>query len=198
MDGVVTDYISTFTAEVGRQPTYEEYAHTMTGYTPEQVPVISGLAKGSGVFDHGFSEVPSQTFMNRSFWMARAASGFVTNTPAMRWTKENAAETLFDRLETHGRTWKVYVLKPARVSFTSWIHMPSLKDRPATHIVPFAEFERDAANGTLADLSLIEPHLIAGHGDYHPAEGRSLIGDDVDIAIDPPFSILSGEDFLAR
>ena len=31
MDGFVTDYISTFTAEVGRQPTYEEYAHIMTG-----------------------------------------------------------------------------------------------------------------------------------------------------------------------
>ena len=34
MDGFVTDYISTFTGEVGRQPTYEEYAHIMTGYTP--------------------------------------------------------------------------------------------------------------------------------------------------------------------
>jgi phospholipase C len=70
MDGFVTDYISTFTAEVGRQPTYREYAQIMTGYTPEQVPVLNGLAKGFGVFDHWFSEVPSQTFMNRSFWMA--------------------------------------------------------------------------------------------------------------------------------
>ena len=34
MDGFVTDYISTFTGEMGRQPTYEEYAHIMTGYTP--------------------------------------------------------------------------------------------------------------------------------------------------------------------
>ena len=42
MDGFVTDYISTFTGEMGRQPTYEEYAHIMTGYTPEQVPVLSG------------------------------------------------------------------------------------------------------------------------------------------------------------
>ena len=31
MDGFVTDYISTFTGEIGRQPTYEEYAHIMTG-----------------------------------------------------------------------------------------------------------------------------------------------------------------------
>ena len=81
MDGFVTDYISTFTGEVGRQPTYEEYAQIMTGYTPEQVPVLSGLAKGFGVFDHWFCEVPSQTFMNRSFWTAGTSSGFVTNSP---------------------------------------------------------------------------------------------------------------------
>ena len=116
----------------------------------------------------------------------------------MKWTKENTAETLFDRLEAHGRTWKVYVLEPSRLSFTGWIHMPRLKDRLATHFVPFSEFERDAANGTLPDFSLIEPTLVAGHADYHPALGRALIGDDVDIAIDPPSSILSGEDFLAR
>ena len=42
MSGFVADYISTFTGEMGRQPTYDEYAHIMTGYTPEQVPVLAG------------------------------------------------------------------------------------------------------------------------------------------------------------
>ena len=58
MDGFVTDYISTFTAEMGRQPTYEEYAQIMTGYAPEQVPVLSAIAKGFGVFDHWFCGCP--------------------------------------------------------------------------------------------------------------------------------------------
>jgi phospholipase C len=101
-------------------------------------------------------------------------------------------------LEAHGRTWKVYVAEPMRVSFTGWIHMPQLKDRLAAHFVPFSEFERDAANGTLPDFSMIEPSLIAGHGDYHPACGRSFIGEDVNIAVDPPSAIRSGENFLAR
>ena len=43
MDGFVADYISTFTGEVGRQPGYDEYAHIMTGFSPEQVPVLSGI-----------------------------------------------------------------------------------------------------------------------------------------------------------
>jgi phospholipase C len=34
MDGFVTDYISTFTGAIGRQPSYDEYAHIMTGCTP--------------------------------------------------------------------------------------------------------------------------------------------------------------------
>jgi len=197
MDGFVTDYISTFTGEVGRQPTCDEYAHIMTGYTPAQLPVLNGLAREFGVFDHWFSEVPSQTFMNRSFWTAATSSGTVVNSPVKKWFTRNSAETIFERLEQHGKTWKVYVMEPMPLSFTGVVHYPRLKHRLATHFVPFAEFERDAAAGTLPDFSLIEPNMLAGHGDYHPAMGRSFVA-TVDIPVDSPSSVLSGEVFLAR
>lgn len=45
MDGFVADYISTLTGEMGCQPTYEEYAHIMTGCTPEQLPVLNGIPR---------------------------------------------------------------------------------------------------------------------------------------------------------
>lgn len=198
MDGFVSDYISTFTAEMGRQPTYEEYAQIMTGYTPEQVPVLNGLARGFAVFDHWFSEVPSQTFMNRSFWTAASSSGFVVNSPVSNFIQHNTAETLFERLEANGRTWKVYVHEPMSISFTGLIHMPRLKERLGTHFVPYAEFERDAAEGSLPDFSLIEPNLTIGHSDYHPAAGRSFVPGDMNLPIDPPSSIRGGEAFLAR
>jgi len=198
MNGFVADYISTFTAEMGRQPTYEEYAQIMTGYTPEQAPVLNGIAREFGVFDHWFSEVPSQTFMNRSFWTAATSSGIVVNGPVKKWFTQNTAETIFDRLEQHGKTWKIYVAEPMPLSFHGIIHYPRLKDRLATNIVPFAEFERDASAGTLPDFSLIEPNFIGGHGDYHPAFGRSF-GRAVDVTtLDPPSSIGAGEAFLAR
>jgi phospholipase C len=193
MDGFVTDYINTFTAEMGRQPTYEEYAQIMTGYTPEQVPVLNTLARGFGVFDHWFCEVPSQTLMNRSFWTAASSSGFVINKPASNFIQHNNAETLFERLEAHGHTWKVYVQEPMPFSATALIHMARLEDRLATNFVPFSEFESDVANGTLSDFSMIEPHLLAGHSDYHPAAGRAAIPGDVNIPIDPPSSIRGGE-----
>ena len=197
MDGFVADYISFLTVELGRQPTYDEYAQIMTGYTPEQVPVLSTLARHFGVFDHWFSEVPSQTMANRSFWTAATSSGFVVNRPMTNFMRHNRAETIFERLEAHGRTWKVYVLEPDPISFTAFIHMERLRDRFATHFVPFAEFERDAAAGTLPDFSLIEPNLLAGHGDYHPAFGRALL-QGVDVLMDAPSSVLAGEAFLGR
>lgn len=135
MDGFVTDYISTFTGEIGRQPTYDEYAQIMTGYTPEQLPVLNGIARDFGVFDHWFCEVPSQTFMNRSFWTAATSSGLVVNSPARKWFTKNDAETIFERLEANGRTWKVYVMEPMPLSFTGVIHYPRLNDRLATHFV---------------------------------------------------------------
>ena len=198
MSGFVTDYISTFTGEVGRQPTYDEYAQIMTGYTPEQLPVLSGLARDFGVFDHWFSEVPSQTFMNRSFWTAATSSGLVVNSPSAKWMTKNTAETVFERLEAHGKTWKVYVAEPMPLSITGLIHFPRLQERLATHFVPLDEFVKDAAAGTLPDLSWIEPDMASGHNDYHPAYGRSFIGGDLDIGFDPPSSMLGGEALLQR
>jgi phospholipase C len=135
--------------------------------------------------------------MNRSFWLAATSSGLVVNSPMEKWFTENDAETLFERLEAHGRTWKVYVMEPMPVSFTGMVHYPRLQERLATHFVPFAQFETDAAAGTLPDLSVIEPNMLAGHGDYHPAFGRSLAV-NVDVGLDSAWSMLSGEAFLQR
>ena len=89
---------------------------------------------------------------------------------------------IFERLEAHGKTWKVYVDEPMPLSFAGIIHYSRLKDKLATNFVPFTEFEKDAAAGTLPDFSLIEPNMLTGHGDYHPAVGRAL--GTVDVPID--------------
>ncbi|HWH21527.1 MAG TPA: alkaline phosphatase family protein, partial [Solirubrobacterales bacterium] len=102
MDGFIADYISAFTAETGRQPGYERYAQIMAGYTPEQMPVLSALARGFATFDHWFAEVPSQTFTNRSFFNAASSSGFVVNAPYANFPTKNVAETIFERLESKG------------------------------------------------------------------------------------------------
>src|SRR4029077_937582 len=81
MDGFVADYISCFTAEEGRQPTFEEYAKIMTGYTPEQVPVLNGLARGFGVFDHVLCGGPTQPPPTRSSGTAAPSAGSSVKKP---------------------------------------------------------------------------------------------------------------------
>jgi phospholipase C len=49
--------------------------------------------------------------------------------------QKNDAETIFNRLEDHGKTWKVYIAEPMRLSATGLAHFSRLKDRFATHFV---------------------------------------------------------------
>jgi phospholipase C len=194
MDGFVTDYISAFTAEMGRQPSYEEYAQIMTGYTPEQVPVISAIARGFATFDHWHCEVPSQTFTNRSFYHAASASGLVVNAPYENFPLHNNAETIFERLQAAGLPWRVYVDPGMRLSVTGAIHASRLRGYFASHFSTLADFFDDAGRGRLPAYSFIEPCLIRAHNDYHPALNALLPG----VSADPPSSILGGEDLLAR
>lgn len=195
MDGFVTDYISAFTAEMRRHPTYDEYAQIMTGYSPEQLPVTSTLARGFATFDHWFCEVPSQTFTNRSFFHAATASGYVINfPPADAFPVHNTAETLFERLEAKGLTWCVYCDTPSPASMTGIIHASRLHAKFATNFRTVEDFLEDAKNGRLPTYSFIEPNLWHGHNDMHPPISALLHG----LPWDPPSSLLGGEALLAQ
>jgi phospholipase C len=195
MNGFVTDYISAFTAETGRQPTTAEYSQIMTGYAPAQMPVVSALARGFATFDHWFCEVPSQTFTNRSFLHAASASGFVLNlSPTGSFPTHNDAETIFERLDRAGLSWKVYCDPPSHLSLTGIIHAPRLWRHFATRFVTTDVFLQDAADGTLPTYSFIEPNLLYGHNDMHPAFDALF----PDTPIDPPSALLGGEELLAR
>ncbi len=194
MDGFVTDYISAFTDEMRRQPTYEEYAQIMMGYTPAQMPVVSALARGFATFDHWFCDVPSQTFPNRSFFHAATSSGYVLNaTPPDSFPVHNTAETLFERLEANGLTWRVYCDPPSPASFTGIIHAPRLHKRFATNFLTVPDFLDDAKNGRLPTYSFIEPNLWYGHNDMHPPEAAPMGG----LPFDAPSSLIGGEALLA-
>jgi phospholipase C len=194
MDGFVADYISAFTAEMRRQPTYEEYSQIMMGYTPEHMPVLSALGRGFATFDHWFCDVPSQTFTNRSFFHAATASGYVINfPPGDAFPIHNTAETLFERLEAKGLTWRVYCDSPSPASMTGIIHASRLHARFATNFSTVDDFLDDAKKGRLPTYSFIEPNMWHGHNDMHPPISALVHG----LPIDEPSSLLGGEALLA-
>ncbi len=195
MDGFVADYISAFSAEIGRQPTYDEYAQIMTGYTPQQMPVVSALARGFAVFDHWFCEVPSQTFANRSFFHAATSSGYVVNMgPPDSFPVHNTAETLFERLESKGLTWRIYCDPPSHVSFTGLVHAARLYTRFADNFFTTDRFLADAESGDLPTYSFIEPNMWHGHNDMHPAFNVLIPGMEIDAAT----SLVGGDALLAK
>ncbi len=194
MDGFVLDYVNTFRSEMGRLPEYDEYAQIMSCYTPEQVPVISGIARGFATFDHWFCEVPSQTFTNRSFYHAASASGLLVNAPYESFPTKNDAETIFERLDAAGLSWRVYVDPAMGFSITGLIHAPRLSKYFASHFSTMDDFFDDCENGKLPTYSFLEPNLVHAHNDYHPAFNAIVPG----LSADPPSSILGGEELLAR
>ncbi len=194
LDGFVADYISAVTAETGRRPGPDQYAQIMTGYGPEQMPVLSALARGFATFDHWFCDVPSQTFPNRSFFHAASSSGYVVNvSPADSFPLHNSAETIFERLDAAGLSWRVYCDPPSHVSVTGLIHAPRLFRYFGTNFVSTDRFWADAAAGQLPAYSFIEPNLLYGHNDMHPAFDALFPG----VHLDPPSSLLGGEALLA-
>jgi phospholipase C len=114
--------------------------------------------------------------------------------PADSFPVHNTAETIFERLDAQGLSWRVYCDPPSHISLTGIIHAPRLLDRFPTNFFTMDQFFEDAATGQLPAYSFIEPNLLYGHNDMHPAFDALYPGVD----LDPPSSLLGGEALLAK
>jgi phospholipase C len=114
--------------------------------------------------------------------------------PAESFPLHNDAETIFERLEAGGLTWRVYCDPPSHISLTGIIHAPRLHERWETNFFTTDRFLEDAATGQLPNYSFIEPNLLYGHNDMHPAFDALFPGVD----LDPPSALLGGEALLAK
>jgi phospholipase C len=194
MTGFVADYVHSFTVELGRPPTYDEYSQIMACYTPDQIPVFSAIAKGFACFDHWFCEVPSQTFTNRSFFHAATSSGYVLDFPAENYVVRNTAPTIFERLEDAKLPWKVYVHPEQVVSITGLLHASRLAPYFANRFGTLFDFYAEAANGTLPAYAFIEPNLVPPRSDMHPPGFARL---RYELHLPAPAAMRHGEQLLA-
>src|SRR3984885_13313743 len=127
--------------------------NAMHYFTPEQVPVISALARNFSVCDRWFASAPCQTWPNRFFAHTGTANGYVNNTPTHF---PYTMETVFNRLEQVRKAWRVFF--PA---VPQAIPLSKLGGDAATHFRPFNDdFIRDAAGGNLPAYSFIEPRYF--------------------------------------
>lgn len=152
---------------------YEDFKVIMECYTPEQLPVMSTLAREFAVFDHWHCDVPSQTYTNRAFWHSGYSYNYVNNSPIKKWILDQSGDTLFNRLETLGVPWKIYSDNP--VSLTGIIHFQKLLPFHRSHFMSFQQFLADVKNGDLPAYSFVEPRFFTPHNDQHPSSYDSLV-----------------------
>jgi phospholipase C len=126
MKGYVRDYTDVMRRHLGyKEEEVKHYAEqVMQSYTPDQLPVLNGLAEHYAVCDMWFSSVPSQTNPNRAFAFCGTSMGLVDNgfleedprrVPIEDYVKYKIgddrfhAKTIFNALADDGKTtWKIF------------------------------------------------------------------------------------------
>ncbi len=140
-------------------------------YTPELLPILSGLAKGFAVCDAWFSSVPTMTMPNRAFAAAATSQGHLDDH-----TKIFTCPSIFGRLTDKQLDWAIYGYN--RDPLTR-LDFPDTKNADDSHFGHFRDFQDRAAAGTLPAYSFLEPSWEATGNSQHPnydvAAGEALI-----------------------
>ncbi len=105
--GFVTNYSATLAWE-SRDPSWSVLpgtvaAEIMVMFTPETLPVLSGLARGFAVCDQWFSSVPTETLPNRAFAVAATSHGHMDDK-----AKSFTSPSIFGLLSNKGTSWTIY------------------------------------------------------------------------------------------
>jgi phospholipase C len=162
-------FVKNFAATIGtpnHAPLPGTVASNIMGmFTPDMLPILSGLARGYAVCDHWFASVPSETMPNRAFALAATSLGSVSDPPYHGPVPTYATGSIFGALSAKGVSWMVYgYTQPAYTR-------NNFKDTYAadeSHFGLFAAFQKAAASGTLAAFSFLEPSWGSAGNSQHP------------------------------
>ena len=140
-------------------------------YDERDLPYYYALATTFALGDRYFCSVLGPTFPNRSYLLAGTSFGHIRN-DAVRFGQG----TIFDLLEAHDISWKVYYNDLPYSAVLFGVSGPP-------HVVRFANFISDAAAGTLPQVSFVDAAMGLGR---------------VELDEHPPANIQQGEQFAAQ
>ena len=152
----------------------------MATYTPEQLPVLNGLARGFAVSDAWFSAMPGATDANRAMAFTGSTLGQLNNfqngLTYTNWPASPHRPSMWKVLWSNGITdWKIY----NSIEWMNFVHtyhlflqgqIPSVDAKQGNYIAGIEQFKQDARAGKLPAFSFLEPVWIgsAGTTSYHP------------------------------
>jgi phospholipase C len=142
-------------------------------FTPQMLPVLSGLAQGYAVCDHWFGSVPTETLPNRAFVCAGTSQGHMSDS-----VKSYTCPTIFGLLSQNNISWSIYGYIDPSLTRQDF---PDTVNADDSHFGLFTDFQTAAANGTLASYVFLEPSWDSTGNSQHPnydvALGEQLIHD---------------------
>lgn len=182
MSGFLLDY----TALAG--PTAA--AQIMQSYSPQQVPVISELAKSFAVCDHWYASAPCETWPNRGFVHTGSSDGHINNDDYELYD----LQTIFNVMAAQGISWGVYADTLYTPSLTQ-VQFPRLW-LFSDHFQKFTAFQKlcgapqnASASEKLPAYSFIEPRFMVE---------RDIVETRYPEDYHPPHNVSTGEEFLAE
>jgi len=149
-------------------------SNIMGCFTPEMLPVLSGLARGYAVCDHWYSSAPTETFPNRAFAGAGTSQGHMNDK-----TGSFTVQSIFGLMSLHNVSWVIYGYSNQPLTRANFPDTVAAAD---SHFGDkFAEFQAAAASGKLPAYAFVEPEWSTTGNSQHPnydvAKGEQLIHD---------------------
>src|ERR1700689_5297180 len=166
--GFLTDFAETLKGIDAHRPIISgtTASDIMEVFIPELLPVLSGLARGFAVCDHWYSSVPTETFPNRAFLCAATSQGHMNDGVA-----SYTVQSIFGLMTAHNLSWKIYGYNEAPLTRKNF---PDTLSAPESSFGRFADFQYDAAAGTLPQYSFREPSWGSTGNSQHPNYDVSL------------------------
>jgi phospholipase C len=152
----------------------------MAYYDYRDISYYWGLAKQYVLFDRYFSSAHAGSVPNRMFWIAGQPGTMNNNIPADGF---GDMQTIFDRLEAQGISWKFYVANydpnltyrsiasltylPPQVQWVPVLSFARFIDDPkySSHIVDLSQYYKDVQNNTLPAVAYV---TLQGGISEHP------------------------------
>ena len=142
-------------------------------FTPEMLPVLSGLARGYAVCDHWYCSLPTETLPNRAFACAGTSQGHMDDK-----TKTFTSPSIFGLLSQNSIGWAIYGYDADPLTRHDFTDIATADD---SHFGQFTDFQAAARAGTLPAYTFLEPSWSASGNSQHPnydvALGEQLIHD---------------------
>jgi phospholipase C len=148
----------------------DQHHQILEAYTPEQLPILNGLAKSYAVSDAWFSSVPTETTPNRAFSVCGTSLGILDDGESKWWPyPQYKTKTVWEALPDD-TSWDIYYQDIWHDSecYTAYT-FPNLVNAkaPSDDILPIDHptgFYYKAKNNTLPHFTYLEPSWGYGYG----------------------------------